>query len=75
VPAVALSYLLQRGVGVLPRSSSAEHILENARLLSAGGSSDRLGVILSRRELLTIDALDGGLDTHPGCAAWAQAGA
>ena len=73
VPVVALSYLLQRGVGVLPRSASPKHIADNAQLL--GGGARRLGVLLSSRELASIDAIDGHLDTHPNCIAWAKMGA
>jgi alcohol dehydrogenase (NADP+) len=70
VPLVVLSWALQRGVLVLPRSSSPSHIHANARLLKP----HVVPVFLSQAELEEVDALDGALDTHAECGAWAAAG-
>jgi hypothetical protein len=85
VPAVVLSWALQRGVLVLPRSSSDEHIESNARLLlpepAASNSRDSATpskmlqpVFLSEEELARMDSLDGAVDAHAECGHWAALG-
>jgi hypothetical protein len=75
VPLVVLSWALQRGVAVLPRSSSDAHIRANARLLGgSGGRDEELGVFLTREELSRIDDLDGQVDSHRECKSWAAEG-
>jgi len=90
VAAVTLSWALQRGVLVLPRSAKPAHIASNARLLPADAASDNAGsnagsgatsayaaplpVFLTTAQLEAVDALDGAVDTHAECAAWAASG-
>lgn len=54
--AVALSWALQRGALVVPRSFSSTHIRANARMFDSDGY---LRPCLSGEELARVDALDG----------------
>jgi diketogulonate reductase-like aldo/keto reductase len=86
VTMVVLSWALQRGVMVLPRSSSNDHIRENTKLFLKSSEEDnnnssnklkrvkKLSVILTHRELELIDALDGSIDRHVECHQWASLG-
>jgi hypothetical protein len=76
IPLVVLSWGIQRGILVLPRSATSSHIMSNARLLGNYTGKDEasmrsLGVFLDARDLARIDALDGAVDAHRNCAEWA----
>lgn len=62
---VVLSWALQSGVGVLPRSATPAHISDNATLLRQqcsgadgdGGGDGSLAVLLTAEDMAAIDAL------------------
>ena len=57
---LVLTWALQEGVAVIPRSSQVEHIEELARLLPRKeGREGGLGVVLSEREMEEMRGLDG----------------
>ncbi|CAM9654184.1 unnamed protein product [Discosporangium mesarthrocarpum] len=64
VQAVVLSWALQEGAVVLPRSTNASHMLENLQVFQTGerpGEGD-IAVFLTDVEMDAIRALDGSLD-------------
>jgi hypothetical protein len=76
-PLVVLTWALQRGVSVIPRSSNPNHIRDNARVIGAsagaGGFAGAVSVqqqvlfpegMLSDAQLKQIDRLDGQLDAR-----------
>ena len=80
---VVWTWALQRGVSVLPRSANDTHIGENARLLPPRKTGRRKGGVeaertgrgyLTEKELKLIDRLDGRVDGHWNCPAWAGGG-
>jgi diketogulonate reductase-like aldo/keto reductase len=52
---LVLSWQLQLGIAVVPRSKSEDHVRENARLLVGEGGR----VVLSNKEMAEIAGLDG----------------
>lgn len=58
---LVLTWALQEGVAVIPRSSKVEHIEELARLLPGkeGGEGGRVEVVLSEGEMEEMRGLDG----------------
>jgi hypothetical protein len=68
---VVLTWALQRGVSVIPRSSKAKHIIDNGRIfdkhsgVGEGGGLFPEGT-LSAAELQELDALDGTLERGQG---------
>ena len=59
--AVALSWAVQRGAVVIPRSSSPAHVAANARTYVGGA----LQLCLSAADLARVDALDGTTEPPP----------
>ena len=54
IPTLVLSWQLQQGINVIPRSTNPEHIWENAKLLLKENR-----VILTEDEMALMEALDG----------------
>ena len=79
-----LAWQLQRGVAVIPRSADAAHTAENYAALAAAPPDDdgralhgawpRLRAPLDAAALAEMDALDGLVDEHDECGAWAARG-
>ena len=59
ISAVVLSWLLQEGVVAIPRSTSVEHIQQNALPIIEGKDHDGLRVFLDERDMELIRSLDG----------------
>jgi diketogulonate reductase-like aldo/keto reductase len=67
VAAVIISWAIQEGAIVIPKTSKADHVDDNARVLTASPSGDaisppKLTTFLTFRDIAIIRALDGSLE-------------
>ena len=64
---LVLKWAVQKGIGVLPRSTSKIHIEQNAKLITDNSK-------LSESDMNIIDLLDGSIDHNENCEKWAKFG-